>query len=143
MWRGRPNQNSTIVSPYTPNPSPHIHKQNAQDGSLLPFQEWLDWTQFAVLVPERSTGAIPAMLHAMSPATVLRMQRRGKAVYEWYLKDEGTLAWTLVETLKARVRALKAAAAAGGVGTGGQAVEVEASGTLVAGADGGGAAGGL
>lgn len=97
-----------------------------------------------MLVPEHSTGAIPAMLHAisMSPATVRRMQRRGKAVYETYLKDEGTLAWTLVETLKARVRALKAG---GEVGTGGlgRAVEVEASGAMVAGADGGGAAGGL
>lgn len=87
---------------------PVLSLYHVQDGSLLPFQEWLDWTQFALLVPEHSTAAIPAMLQAMSPATILRMQRRGKEVYDSYIKDEETLAWTLVETLKARVRALKA-----------------------------------
>lgn len=44
-------------------------------------------------------------------------------MYDRYLKDADTLAWTLVETLKARVMALKAAEGESGGGV--DVVDVE------------------
>eukprot|EP00041_Stephanoeca_diplocostata_P035429 m.1248557 g.1248557 ORF g.1248557 m.1248557 type:complete len:448 (+) comp24698_c0_seq34:350-1693(+) len=48
-----------------------------QDGVILPFAEWLDWSDFAIVVPERSVKAIPAILATISPSKLLGMQRKG------------------------------------------------------------------
>jgi hypothetical protein len=84
-----------------------------QDASLLPFSEFLDWTEFALLVPERSTEAIPHMVRSMSPAKIRRMQAHGREVFLRYFRDEETMVLTLVEVIKARMRQVAATRQAG------------------------------
>jgi len=78
-----------------------------QDKTVLPFSEWLDWSEFSVLVPERSIGAIPFILQSISREKVVKMQRRGREVYLRHFRDRESLLLTLIATLKARFRAVK------------------------------------
>ena len=77
-----------------------------QDRTILPFGEWLDWSEFSVLVPERSVGSIPYLLRSISREKVRRMQERGKEVYLRHFRDREAQLLTLIATLKARFRAV-------------------------------------
>ena len=51
------------------------------DDSYLPFQRWLDWPRFSVLVAERDVSRLSFILRAIPPEKVAALQRNVRRVW--------------------------------------------------------------
>jgi hypothetical protein len=73
------------------------------DGWVLPFR--LDWSEAAVIIPERNASLSVVILKAIPKEQRCRMRQRGLEIYEKYMKDAKGTIQGVVDRLELQVKA--------------------------------------
>ncbi|XGW10081.1 hypothetical protein V3C99_011950 [Haemonchus contortus] len=74
------------------------------DDWVLPFDEIIDWSTAAVIVPEDNVLLVPDILHTYSPESIFQMKQRGFFIYYRYFSSVEKIAMTALEIVWERIR---------------------------------------
>ncbi|KAK6029777.1 exostosin family protein, partial [Ostertagia ostertagi] len=74
------------------------------DDWVLPFDEIIDWSAAAVIVPEDNVLLVPDILHTYTPERIFQMKQRGFFIYYRYFSSVEKIAITALEIVWERIR---------------------------------------
>ncbi|VDK54961.1 unnamed protein product [Cylicostephanus goldi] len=78
------------------------------DDWVLPFDEVIDWSAAAVVVPEDSVLLVPDLLYTFTAEKIYQMKQRGFFIYQRYFSSVEKIAITALEIVWERMRIAEA-----------------------------------
>ncbi|KAJ4461017.1 putative multiple exostoses 1 [Paratrimastix pyriformis] len=55
------------------------------DNFQLPYSDWLDWRSFSLVLPEKDTASLPALLRSITPAHEAMLREAGQRLWQTQL----------------------------------------------------------